>query len=915
MSRDVSGMEGVSRRGIPACPAAGDNRGVAELPADTVTMLFSDIEGSTALLTRLGERYGEALSAQRVLMRTAITSCHGHEMGTEGDSFFVVFESAGDAVGCCLAAQRALAQHGWPGGVALRVRMGLHSGKPTRHEEGYVGLDVHRAARIAAAAHGGQVVLSEATWLLAASALPAGVSVRDLGFHRLKDIEGAEHIYQLAGPGLQEDFRALKSLGAQTSLPTPATSLVGREDDLARLRDALTEPGVRIVTLTGTGGVGKTRLALAAAGALGHAFRHGVYFVALAAVSDAEVMWKTLANSLDVSVEGHVADAVTAYLAECGALLVLDNLEQLDGAAEVVAALVAAAPGLVVLATSRRPLHVMGEHEFPVQPLEVPSQVAGGQDVTVSAAAMLFAQQAGMVRPGFAITADNAADIAAICGRLDGLPLAIELAASRIKLLTPKALLARLGHTLGLAGAEAGRPLRQQTLRNTVAWSYDLLAPGVAQVFRRMSVFAGGCDLDGLAAVAVTGDDPGAFDPLEPVTQLQDVSLITVTDGIDGEPRLGMLETIRDYAAERLEQDDDLEATRRRHAEHYAAVAEQVRDQLDGPAQLNALDRLEADHDNLRAALSWSLETSAADGSGEGERVVIGLRLVQALTLFWYQHGHATEGRRWLQRAVDLAAADGGAKLAAVTHGLGVLMDTQGEPDPARRLFERSLAVWRELGDRDLEARELNSLGIAYNRLGDLESARSVLHESIAIAREIASPIRLATALTNLGQLESAAGDFDRATQALQEALTIDAEQGDLFGVALDRQSLALVSLRAGRPREACDLLSGTFDFVATAGNTPFLAHILELSAVIRADLGEPLPAARLAGAAEGIRYQSGLVITDPEVARLERHLAPARATVTPEAWADELAAGRALTEQEAIVLLLSSNPAHEMPA
>jgi len=871
-------------------------------------MLFTDIEGSTALLTRLGERYGEALSAQRALMRDAIASWHGREMGTEGDSFFVVFESASDGVGCCLAAQQALTGHDWPGGIAVGVRMGLHSGEPARHEDGYIGLDVHRAARIAAAAHGGQVVLSEATRLLAASAWPAGASARDLGFHRLKDIEAAERIYQLAGPGLREDFPPLKSLGAQTSLPVPATPLIGRDDDLARLRAVLSGPGVRLVTLTGTGGVGKTRLALAAGGVLGPAFPHGVYLVALAAVRDAEVMWKTLASSLDVSVAGQAADAVTAYLAGRRALLVLDNLEQLEEAAAVVAALLAATTGLVVLATSRRPLHVMGEHEFPVQPLELPGQ-AGVQEVAACAAARLFAQQAGTVRPGFAITADNAAEVAAICGRLDGLPLAIELAASRIKLLSPRALLARLGHTLGLAGAEPGRPLRQQTLRGTVAWSYDLLTPGVAQVFRRISVFAGGCDLDALAAVAVTGD-PGGSDPLEPVAELQDVSLITVTEGTDGEPRTGMLETIRDYALERLEQDDDAGGTRRRHAEYYAAVAERARNQLDGPAQLTALDRLEADHDNLRAALTWSLETPAAGGAGEGERAVIGLRLVQALTLFWYQHGHVTEGRRWLQRAMDVASADGGAPLAGVTHGLGVLMDTQGEPGAARRLFERSLAIWRELGDRDQQARELNSLGIAHHHLGDLEVARSLLEESITIAREIGNPVRLAAALTNLGQLESAVGDFDRASQALQEALTLDCEQGDLLGVALDQQSLALVSLRAGRAGEARDLLSGTFDYVANSGNTAVLANILELSAAITAALGDPLPAARLAGAAEGIRQQSGTLRTDLEEARMERYLTSARATVTPQAWTAELAAGRALTQHEAVILLLSPSPA-----
>ncbi len=765
------------------------------MPAGTVTMLFSDIEGSTALVSRLGERYGEALSVHRALLRKEFAAWHGREMSTEGDSFFVVFDSAGDAVACALAAQRALADYDWPGGDAVRVRMGLHSGQPIPHEDNYIGIDVHRAARIAATAHGGQVVLSEATRVLAAARLPEGASVRDLGYHRLKDIEQAERIWQLAAPGLREDFPPLKSLGAQTRLPVPATPLVGREEDLERLRTALAGPGVRLVTLTGPGGVGKTRLSLAAAASLDRAYPHGVYFVALAAARDADVMWKTLAGDLDVDGDGPAA--VLEHVRDRRMLLVLDNLEQLDGAGEVVAALLAAAPGVVLLASSRGPLYVQGEREFPVPLLEVP-RGAEVEAVAASAAVRLFAQQAGLVRPGFAVTADNAADVAEICARLDGLPLAIELAASRARLLTPKAMLARLGHGLGLAAAEAGRPLRQQTMRNVVAWSYELLAPDRARVFRRMSVFAGGCDLDALAAVAMPGDgDTAGPDPLEVVAELADVSLIRVTSGPEGEPRLGMLETIREYALDRLAAEDDLDGARRRHAEHYQTAAEQAREQLDGPAQFTALDRLEADHDNLRAALAWSLDTPAADPADQGERAVIGLRLVQALTLFWYQHGHATEGRRWLQRAMDLASAGGGAPLARVAHGLGVLMDTQGEPDAARRLFEHSLAIWRGLGDRDHQAQELNALGIAHNHLGDLAVARSLLQESIAIAREIASPLRLATALTNLGQVESAAGQFDRATQALQQALAIDSEQGDLFGVALDQQSLALVSLRA----------------------------------------------------------------------------------------------------------------------
>jgi predicted ATPase/class 3 adenylate cyclase len=887
---------------------------VAELPAGTITMLFSDIEGSTALLSRLGDRYGEALSAQRALMRAAIAAWHGREMGTEGDSFFVVFESAGDAVGCCLAAQRALARHDWPGRDAVRVRMGLHSGEPTRHEDGYVGMDVHRAARIAAAAHGGQVVLSETTRLLAATGLPAGASVRDLGFHRLKDISEPERIYQLAAPGLQETFPPLKSLGTRTSLPVPPTPLVGRDDDLARLRAVIARPGVRLVTLTGTGGVGKTRLALAAAAALGEAFPQGVFFVALAAVRDVEVMWKTLADSLDVSVEGQAADAVTGYLAGRRALLVLDNLEQLDGAGAVVAALLAAAPGLAVMATSRRPLHVLGEHELPVPPLEI-VQEGAADEVAASSAVRLFAQQAGMVRPDFAVTEANAADVAAICRRLDGLPLAIELAASRAKLLAPRALLARLGRSLSLAAAEAGRPLRQQTLRNTVAWSYDLLAPQAAGVFRRMSVFAGGSDLDALAAVAVAGGGPGERDPLQLAAELQDVSLITVTEGADGEPRLGMLETLREYALELLAQAGELDDAQRRHAEHYAAFAERSREQLGGRAHLIALDRLEAEHDNLRAALSWSLASGIAGQAGDGERAVIGLRLVQAMTTLWYQHAHAAEGRQWLERAIAVTSDNATAPLARLKHGLGVLLQQQGELDAAVQAFNHSLAVWRELSDREQEARELNSLGATHLIVGDLDAARALLEESAGISRQIGSDARLAAALTNLGEVEIAAGNLERASEALREALELDDKRGDVFGAAIDRQALAMLSLRAGRSEEAGDLLSSSLDYVVSSGDADFLANTLELSACITADLGDHLRAARLAGAAEAIRQKAGMPISQADIALLERFLAPARASVAPEEWDAELAAGRALAQQEAVRFLLSPSTPHDPPA
>jgi predicted ATPase/class 3 adenylate cyclase len=873
------------------------------LPVGTVTMLFCDIEGSTALLSRLGDRYAEALSAQRRLLRAAFGEC-GHEMGTEGDSFYVVFESAGDAVRCCVAGQQALAAYEWPDGAAVRVRMGLHSGEPARHENSYVGMDVHRAARIAGCAHGGQVVMSDVTRLLVTSQLPPGVSLLDLGWHRLKDIEAPERLYQLVGGGLQERFPSLKSLGAQTSLPTPWAPLIGRADELSQLRELLTRADVRLVTLTGAGGVGKTRLALAAASTLDGAFSDGVFFVELAEVRDAEIMWKTIAARLNISGDRGPAASVAEYLAERQTLLVLDNLEQLPDAPAAVAALLITSRRMKVLATSRRPLHVLGEHEQAVPPLPVPRDI-GVAEVAASGAAQLFIQHADMVRPGFAVTADNAADLAAICRQLDGLPLAIELAAARVKVLTPRAIAGRLDHSLGLTAGDIGRPSRQQTLRKTITWSYDLLPPDLAHAFRHLGVFAGGCDLDALRALVLA--DPAheaGEDPLQQVGRLADISLITVTEGIDGEPRVGMLSTIRQYALEQLEVSGDLESASSRHAEYYATFSERTCALLRGPAHLVSLDRLGAERDNLRAALSWSLQVPAGPSAVSKERIATGLRLAQALAPFWYQHGDATEGRRWLEQAIGLASGQAGAPMARLLHWSGVLLQQQGENDAALRRLERSLAIWRDLGDLDQVARELNSIGITRRHLGHLDSARSLLEESVAVARQIAGDVRLAAALTNLAQVESAAGNLDRATELLQEALEIDQARGDTLGAAMDRQSLALTSLRAGRADEARRMLLSILPDVVSSGDVELVVTTLEMFAAVTGSLGDGLLAARLAGSAEGIREAAAMPIPEPDAALLATFLAAARTAIPPEQWESEVTAGRALTQAQAVALV-----------
>ncbi|MGB9376607.1 MAG: adenylate/guanylate cyclase domain-containing protein [Mycobacteriales bacterium] len=872
------------------------------LPSGTVTMLFSDIEGSTALLSRLGESYGDALLAQRRIMRAAIADCDGHEMGTEGDSFFVVFQAAQSAVRACVQAQQALLDHDWPQGAVVRVRMGVHTGEPARLDEGYVGMDLNRAARIAATAHGGQIVLSDATRQVVAPSLPADQSVLDLGLHRLKDIDAPERLFQFVAPGLPTTFPPLKSLGALTSLPVPATPLVARQVELADLRACILQPGTRLVTLTGPGGVGKTRLALAVAGSLDDVFAAGIFFVPLASVSNADVMWKAIAEAINAGGEQEPSVAVKDHLGDRRSLLVLDNLEQLSGAAGVVADLLTAAPQLVVVATSRRPLHLQGESEYAVPTLAAPESADVGA-IAASASVTLFVQQAALVRRGFTVTEANAEDVAAICRRLDGLPLAIELAASRVKLLPPKALLARLGDSLDLAATDIGRPSRQQTLRDTIAWSFDLLSAELRELFDGLGVFSGGTDLDGVAQVAC----PAGLDAMDAVSELLDLSLVTVNEMADGEPRIGMLETVREYAVDRLGSSGRIEESRRRHAEYYAHFAEQARDQLYGPHQLVWVDRLEIEHDNLRAALAWSLEEPpdpGPDGSGSDRiRMRLGLRLVNALSWFWYGHGHATDGRRWLELAVAQASAEEGPDLAHAVHGLGVLLLQQGEHERAQVALEENLVTWRQLGDPSGLAKGLNSLGVAYRTAGNRDLAREALQESIAIARSVKEKRRLSTALGNLAIVEIDSGKPDLAMPLLREASAVDRELGDSWAVAVDEGNLAGAMIVADQLKNAHALLCKIADSVVEQGDLELAADTLERFAAALAGLGADTRAARLAGAGRRLRDEAAMPISTPDRALLDLALGPARARVGDESWQREYDAGRELTLSEAMEL------------
>ncbi|MCA1706916.1 MAG: adenylate/guanylate cyclase domain-containing protein, partial [Actinobacteria bacterium] len=553
-----------------------------QLPEGIVTFVFTDIEGSTRLLHTLGDRYREALEQHRTILRAAFTSHAGVEVDTQGDAFFVAFSTPREALQAAIRGQRALAEHPWPQGGELHVRMGIHTGTPEVTEEGYVGSDVHLGARICAAAWGGQILVSSTTAAHVSSALD-DVTLRSLGAHALKDIDERVELYQVVASGLRADFPPPRAPGSHpTNLPARLPPLIGRDSELAALIELLTTDDVSLVTLTGPGGTGKTRLALATGTELLSSFPHGVFFVDLSATTDASLVVPQIAQSLSLreTAGRSLKDTLSDHLADKEILLIVDNLEQVIDAATDIAILFTSAPGIKVLVTSREALRVAGEKEAPVPPLSLPSSSEPLEEVVASPAVRLFVARAKNIRPDFQLTPGDASIVAEVCRRLDGLPLAIELAAARVKVLSLPALNDRLAQ--GLKVLTSGRrdaTVRQRTLRGAIAWSYDLLSEDEQTLFRRLGVFAGGWSLDAVEQVCDRGDL--CLDVLDGLASLIDKSLVRAVEGDDG--RFSMLETIRSFAAETLEESGDRDDIRRAHAEFFRALVGRAEPHLIGP--------------------------------------------------------------------------------------------------------------------------------------------------------------------------------------------------------------------------------------------------------------------------------------------------------------------------------------------
>jgi predicted ATPase/class 3 adenylate cyclase len=613
---------------------------MAVLPTGTVTFLFTDIEGSTRLWERDASAMKSALARHDEILRSAIEERDGHVFKTVGDAFCAAFSSAPEALGAAISAQRALHDEEWEEGAMIRVRMVLHTGAVEERGGDYFGPALNRVSRLLSAGHGGQTLLSLATQELVRDALPDGARLDDLGERRLKDLFRPERVFQITSPGLPSDFPPLRTLeNLRNNLPLQPTPLIGREREVGEVCGRLGQEEIRLLTLTGPGGTGKTRLALQAAADLLEDFEEGVFFVSLAAVTDPDLFFKEIAGALGLRESGDVPleDLLKEYLGRRELLLVLDNFEHLLSAVPLVGELLSAAPRLKVLATSRIPLGLYGELDYAVPPLSIPDtkRLPPIEVLSQYEAVRLFIERAGAAKAGFEITSENAPAVAEICARLDGLPLAIELAAARIKLLPPKVLLTRLANRLKLlTGGAKDLPARQRTLRGAIEWSHDLLEEGEKTLFARLSVFSGGRTLEAIEAICdAEGDLP--VDALDGVSSLLDKSLLVREETSEEGSRFVMLETIHEYASEKLHESGEAAEVSRLHAEYFMAFAEEA--ELEGPDQVSWMERLEADHDNFRAALSWLLQVGKAE---------LALRIGGALWLFWRIRGHLSEGRR-----------------------------------------------------------------------------------------------------------------------------------------------------------------------------------------------------------------------------------------------------------------------------
>jgi predicted ATPase/DNA-binding SARP family transcriptional activator len=832
-------------------------------PVGIVTFLFSDAEDSA-----------------RELVRTVVGQHAGFEVDAEGNSFVVAFTRARDAVAAAVGIQRATKR-------IVRLRIGINSA-----DDGHWGPGVRGAASMSSAAHGGQILLSQTTHDLLRETSFGEADVHDLGEHRLNDLTAAQRLFQLSVPELEVEFPPLRSLETRpTNLPLQPTPLVGREREIREVADLLRRPDARVVTLTGTGGTGKTRLGVHVAASLLDDFEDGVFFVNLAPLTDPELVLTTVGRTL--AVPGTSADSLAAalcrHLHDRRFLLVLDNFEHLIEAAQSVADIAATASASRILVTSRAPLHLAGERVYPVSPLETPVGSDDVERLLQCDSVALFASRARSVRPDFVVTIANARPVAEICNALEGLPLAIELAATRVGVVPPAEMLQRLDDRLKLLkGGARDAPERQRTLRATIDWSYDLLEPQEQLLFARLAVFAGGFTLH--AAENVCGDD---LDVVDGLASLTDNGLVQA-EGTEAEPRFTTLETIREYAAERLEESDEAEGLWRVHGQHFLALAEKAEPNLRGSPG-DWLDRLEREHDNFRVALD-RLETL-----GES---ALALRLAAALWRFWYLKGHLTEGRRRLERVLPTDERPAAARAKGL-NGAAVMAVNTGDFATASRRAEEALALHRKLGDRWGAAYAGFMLGTALSGEGVEARTESLYEESVQVFRELGDEHSALLVSRNLAGTYENLGDRQRARALYEDNLRRARATSNERMEASTLGALATIAVEEGQLEDADTMMRASLRLHNGLGDLLDTAVDLCRFAGVLAREGKAVTATRLLSSLEALGDEIGIRRSNVE-ALSEEALTAIRTQLDEDAFAEAWVQGRTLTIGEAVTLALA---------
>ena len=924
----------------------------------STTLLFTDIEGSTRLWEEQGDRMSRALAAHDALSRAAVERHGGVIVKMTGDGMYAAFDDALAGLHATAMLQQGLEALAKDDHIVLRVRAGLHSGIVERRDQDLFGSPVNRAARIMKAAHGGQVLLSQAVVDQVRERLPAPFELRDLGAVRLRDLATSEHVYQLVHPALRADFPALRSLEATpNNLPQQVTSFVGRARELGDAKRLL--EGTRLLTLLGMGGLGKTRLALQAAADVLEEYPDGVWFVDLAPIRDESLVTNAVAQVLGVREEPGrpLVQTLCGHLKALRVLLVLDNCEHLIApCAKLADALLAAVPGIRILATSREALHIPGEQTYPVLPLRVPDRKADADTILRSEAVQLFVERARLQKPGFAVGERDAAVVAELCSRLDGIPLALELAAARLRSLSLADINARLNDRFKLLTAGSRVALeRQQTLRALVSWSYDLLHENEKIVLERLSVFAGGFDLE--AAEAVCGADPIApEDVLDLVTSLVDKSLVMVEQEIDRSryglletikefarehlaSRYGLLGTIKEFASERLKERDDLAATAKRHCDYFFGFAKTTNRKLQGAEQAEWIKRTEAELDNLRAAIALAL-------SG-GVEPVMAVKLEVALMRFRSLRGYATEGRRNVRAVLGLPgmrepgffrahalyvggvlAIDQGDSAEAatmLTECLAIRRDLgnareigatltalttlhlyQDDLEQARRYQEEAIEIFRnvpdrQIGDRMSEGVGLQKLGEISLRQGDHEGAHKLFEDGLAIARSIEHREMESECERGFGEIALASDDLPAAQARFARSLKICLEAQDKRGEAISLWRLGKTEAGLGARDQARAHLSEALLALNEFQMNPELLDCLEDYARLLIDAQRPEPAVQLCAAATAAREMRRLPRSAHRETEMKSRIEAARGALGEAAFVAARSLGRAWSLDEAV--------------